>query len=236
MIDNKKFNGFPKETLTFFKDLIENNDTTWFKSHKEDYQRIVLEPAKAFVFDMGQRLQSIAPDIVADTRTNGAGSIFRIYRDIRFSKDKSPYKTYLGILFWEGPGKKMENSGFYFHLDPANSLFMLAAGLYTFTKTHLEAYREAVIDEKTGRILCDAVEKVKAAGKYQIGGKHYKRTPRGYDESHPLAEYLLYNSLYAYIEEAIPDALFSKKLLDYCLHRFKEMAPIHQWLMDSILR
>ena len=98
------------------------------------------------------------PGVVADPRTNGAGSIFRIYRDTRFSKDKRPYKTYLGILFWQGRGKKMENPGFYFHLEPKG--LMLGAGTYTFMKQGLEAFRKAVVHRTRGPALAKAVKKV----------------------------------------------------------------------------
>jgi len=119
MSETAAFNGFPRELIQFYQGLSRNNDKSWFNEHKDIYARHVIAPAQDFVVSMGERLRMLSPGIVADTRANGAGSIFRIYRDLRFSKDKRPYKTFLGIFFWEGSGKKMENPGFYFHMEPS---------------------------------------------------------------------------------------------------------------------
>lgn len=228
------FTGFPEETITFYRDLTGNNDTGWFQNHKQEYQRFVLEPAKAFILAMGERLSGISPHIIADTRTNGAGSLFRIYRDVRFSKDKRPYKTYLGIYFWEGTGKKLDHPGFYFHLDPAQSSFMLGAGMYIFPKQALELFRNSVIDDKMGPALTEAVRKVTENGVYQIGGQHYKRIPRGYEEGDPNAEYLLYNGLWASFESSLPEELYSPGLPDYCMKKFRDMDPIQRWLVQML--
>jgi uncharacterized protein (TIGR02453 family) len=223
------FSGFPQETITFYQDLARNNDKVWFDAHKQDYKHYVLAPAQDFVVAMGERLRTIAPDIVMDTRTNGAGSIFRIYRDTRFSKDKTPYKPFLGIFFWEGARKKMENSGFYFHLEPPR--LMLAAGMYMFCRPTLEKYRQAVIDPKLGVSLIKAVEQVEANGPYEISTLHYKRVPRGFDSNHENARFLRFNGLSASIESDIPEEIHSPDILDYCLARFQDMAPLHRWLV-----
>ena len=99
-----EFNGFPKETVKFLKNLAKNHKRDWFNEHKGDFDAYVTEPARGFVDAMGTRLMEIAPGIIAEPRVNG--SIFRIYRDTRFSKDKTPYKTHLGIFMWEGEGPK----------------------------------------------------------------------------------------------------------------------------------
>lgn len=226
------FQGFPKSAVKFLADLNNNNNTTWFKEHKSDYDEHVLEPGKNFVMTMGESLSKFAPNIIADTRTNGAGSIFRIYRDVRFSKDKTPYKTFLGIFFWEGLRKKMENSGFYFHLDPGRNMFMLGVGMHIFPKPHLQVYRDGVVDEKLGKGLIQAVKKITKDDVYQVGGKHYKRVPRDYDPEHPMADYLLYNGLWASYESKIPKEIFTPEAVEFCTERFKAMSPIHNWLLD----
>ena len=226
------FDGFPHELLRFYEDLAANNDRAWFNEHKHVYKEQVLAPAQEFVRAMGDRLRALAPDVVADTRATGSGSIFRIYRDTRFSKDKTPYKTYLSIFFWEGERKKTENSGFYFHLEPAR--LMLAGGLHVFPWPLLDTYRDAVVDPDHGPALVRAIEKVTASGPYQVGGRHYKRTPRGYDPEHENAEYLRYNGLWASIENDVPEELFTEECVDYCLARFRDMAPIHEWLRTAL--
>ena len=110
------FPGFSKESVQFYKSLSKNNDKRWFEEHKADYEQFVLAPAREFVVVLGEKLRKIAPQIHAEPKINQ--SIFRIYRDTRFSRDKSPYKTNLGIWLWEGVGKRMECSGFYFPFCP----------------------------------------------------------------------------------------------------------------------
>ena len=112
------FSGFPEKTVSFLCGLAAHNDREWFAAHKKEYETEVLEPAKAFVRAMGERLRRLSPQIKAEPRTDG--SLFRLYRDTRFSPDKSPYKTNLGIFFWEGGGPRMDCPGYYFHLEPPN--------------------------------------------------------------------------------------------------------------------
>ena len=214
----------------FYQELARNNTRQWFEAHKGDYRKFVITPAQRFVIAMGKHLQILSPGVVADTRINGAGSIFRIYRDTRFSLDKSPYKTFLGILLWEGNRKKTENSGFYFQLTPEK--LMLGTGIYMFSKSLIKLYRDAVVHPEYGMMLREAIEGVMAVEGYQIGGKRYKRIPSGYDIKHRNAEFLLYNGLNVTTESAIPDELYSETLLDHCFERFKDMAPIHHWLVN----
>lgn len=225
------FNGFPQEAVTFFQDLKVNNNKTWFDAHKTDYQNYVMEPAQAFIEEMGVRLKQLSPGVHAEPRVNK--SIFRIYRDIRFSKDKTPYKTHLGIWMWEGEGAKFESSGYYFHLEPPN--IMLGVGLHTFSKTLLQAYRKAVVDPVAGPKLVEVVQEVSVKGGYRLGGEHYKRVPRGYDPEHPNAELLRYKGLTAGSEEPIPDEFYSAEFLDYSFQRYADMYPIQHWLYELTL-
>jgi len=226
------FNGFTQETLLFFAQLAENNNQPWFKAHKTEYDRDVIAPAKALVTALGHRLAEFAPTVVADTRINGAGSIFRIYRDVRFSHDKRPYKTHLGILWWEGPGKKLENPGYYLHLE--NGRLMLGAGMYQFTKEAMALYRQAAADEKSGAALLKTVETLSAAGPYSLGGSHYKRVPRGYDKDHPMAKWLKYNGLWSSVEMDVPQAFYNDSFIDLCAGHFRNMQPLHAWLQRHV--
>lgn len=223
------FEGFPTETVSFFEELSRNNRKEWFEAHRKEYDHFVLEPARNFVLEMGQRLRTVAPDINAIPKVNQ--SLFRINRDTRFSKDKRPYKTNLGIWFWEGPRKRMECSGFYFHLEGGK--LMLGTGVYLFSPELLKAYREAVIDEKQGKKLAKAVAEVSGKG-YHIGVQHYKRVPRGFDAGHERAAFLLHKGLTAMVEQEIPSELFSGAIIEYAFSRFKDMAPIHQWLRNTL--
>jgi len=224
-----EFAGFPPEGLRFLADLAANNNKAWFQENKEIYKEQLVAPSLSFITEFGQFLQKkLSADIVYDTRTNGAGSLFRIYRDVRFSKDKSPYKTHLGILFWEGEGKKMENPGYYFHLEPAGSV--IYAGQYMFDKQTLQNYRNAVADDERGTELEKAIQKVKKSG-YEIGGQHYKKVPRGFAPDHPREELLRYNGLYAKSPGIEISELTSPQLIKVCLEHCKRMSPIQDWLV-----
>jgi uncharacterized protein (TIGR02453 family) len=222
------FRGFPEECIDFYVELAQNNSKIWFDAHKKDFEEHVMGPARDFVAEMGRCLAKISPEIHADPRVNR--SIFRPYRDIRFSKDKTPYKTHLGIFFWEGSRAKMECSGYYFHLEPP-TLF-LAAGMHRFSPSLLGTYRDSVVDAKHGSELTKAIRKISKLKGYSVGGTHYKKTPRGYDASHENASMLLYNGLYAWTEDPIPSEFYSPKILAYCFDRFKKLSPLHKWLVD----
>lgn len=232
MTESASFTGFPEETVKFFKGLTKNNYKVWFDEHKGDYENFVKAPAQAFVSDMGIRLREVSPKVNADPRVNK--SIFRIYRDARFSKDKRPYKTHLGIFFWEGPGKKMECPGYYFHLEPPN--LMLGAGLYMFPREYLEEYRESAVHKKYGPALAKAIDEINKKGPYTIGGTCYKRVPRGYDPEHKNAELLKHKGLFARIETRTPKELHSEALLDYCFEKWRDMSALHKWLVEMTAR
>ncbi len=222
------FPGFPKRTVTFLRELAAHNDRDWFAAHKAEYEAAVMEPSRAFVLAMGERLRRLAPGIRFDPRANG--SLFRIYRDTRFSPDKSPYKTNLGIFFWEGNGPRMDCPGYYFHLEPPR--LMLGGGLYVFSRPLLERYRRAVADPDFGPELAAFVKKISARPGYTLGGEHYRRVPAGYD-AEPDAEFLLRHAgLYAGWEGRIPAELHSPALIDFCFEKFKVMKPLHQWLVS----
>jgi uncharacterized protein (TIGR02453 family) len=224
-----KFEGFSKETITFFKGLKKNNSREWFERRRPVYEAHVMGPAKAFVTAMGERLKTIAPHINAIPRINK--SIFRLNRDTRFSMDPTPYKTNLGLLFWEG-GTKMEGPGFYFHLEPPD--LWLGAGTWMFSDKQLVRYRRSVVDPKLGKELAKITNMVSALEGWEIGGKHYKRAPAGFDPGHPNAPLLLHNGLYAGFETAIPEEFFSDRLVDYCFDRYAPLLPLHHWLIKAI--
>lgn len=226
MAANDGFSGFSEKTLKFWRGLAKNNDKAWFEAHRADYEENVLTPSRLLVEALGSRLRKIAPQVQAIPQVNK--SLFRINRDIRFSRDKSPYKTHMGIWLWEGQGKRMECSGFYFHLEPGR--LMLGCGLYAFSKEMLVQYREDVAGSGHGPALARIVEKLKKAG-YGIGMEHYKRVPRGYKPDHPRADLLRYSGLAAMIEGDIPKELLTAKLPDWCLKHFQAMLPVHKWLL-----
>jgi uncharacterized protein (TIGR02453 family) len=226
MANNPSFNGFPKECFEFLDTLKDNNSRFWFDEHKSDYEQFVKEPARDFVVALGARLRKIVPRIHAEPMIDR--SIFRINRDVRFSLDKSPYKTHLGLWFWEGVGKRMECSGFYVHLDPPR--MWLGVGMYIFPPYMLTEYRRSCVHEKHGKQLTRIVSKVLDVPGTAIGNETYKRVPRGYDPEHNNADLLRFNGLHAGIDIKIPKTMQTSKSVDFCYDKLKPYLPVHKWL------
>jgi uncharacterized protein (TIGR02453 family) len=222
------FRGFSKRTLSFFADLKKNNTREWFGAHRKEYEDHVLAPARAFVTDFGDALKKLEPGIIAAPKINR--SLFRINRDTRFSADKSPYKTNMGLFFWEGNGPRMECSGVYVHMEPPGR-FMVGVGLYMFSRPLLDRYRRAVVDEERGGDLADIVGKIEEDDRVSLGGRHYKRVPAGFPADHPRAGLLLHNGLYAGLEGGIPPAFHSPGLVDFCIETAEPFLPLHRWLV-----
>jgi uncharacterized protein (TIGR02453 family) len=227
MPEEQVFKGFTRETIRFFNTLKRNNNKEWFERHRMIYETQVLEPAKAFVTAIGARLRTISPNIIAVPKINK--SLFRINRDTRFSFDQSPYKTNLGIYFWEGSPSRMQASGFYFHIEPPK--LILGTGYYIFPDRVLEHYRRAVVHPKFGQELRRIIKDLLRTGEFELGGRHYKRVPPGFDPSHPNTELLLHNGLHAGWEGDIPEEFFTPMLVDFCFKKFKAAAPLHKWLV-----
>lgn len=228
MSGKTEFKGFSSNAVSFFNALRNNNNREWFLRNRKDYEIYVLEPAKFFVRALGERLKEFSPNLRAVPKVNG--SIFRISRDTRFSQDKSPYKNHLGVFLWEGSRPRMECPGYYFQMDPSGVL--LGGGIYMLSGQELDKYRKAVVSTESGPKLKKIIDDLEKIPGYSLGGKHYKRIPAGYPSDHPNAGLLLYRGLYAGIEENIPEELFSEKILDYCLKKYKPMIPLHRWLVS----
>jgi uncharacterized protein (TIGR02453 family) len=220
------FAGFAPEALRFLEELREHNDRTWFQAHRDEYESLLLEPARDFVEAMGEELAPFAPDVNADPRVGG--SIFRIARDTRFSKDKRPYKDHLDLWFWQGAGKSRERPGFWFRLTPEQLL--LGAGRHHFERPLLERYREAVVDPERGDALVRAVEDVERAGA-RIGGEHYKRLPAGFEAEGRRAELLLHEGLFAWRELGLPDELHTPAFPRFCATTYRTFLPLEEWLV-----
>ncbi len=231
MKDLNNFSGFPKETLDFLTKLKLNNNREWFNNHKQEYQEYIINPAKSFVVTLGESLQeNISTEIRYDLRLNGSGSIMRIHRDIRFKKDKTPYNTRLRTVFWEGTGKKINHPGFFIGFDASGG--WVYGGLHRFDKLSLDKYREIVVS-KQGEEIETVIESLNGLN-YNIGGIHYKRTPLGFDNSHPRAKYLLFNGLYAISPSIEPTIFTNSKIVDVCLNHCLNMASLHNLLVKIL--
>ncbi|MEP7241096.1 MAG: DUF2461 domain-containing protein [Devosia sp.] len=223
------FTSFPKQTFTFLRGIHANNEKAWFDAHRDLYEAGYVAPAREFVDALGGRLKAISPTLQYEAKVNR--SMQRINRDIRFSKDKRPYKDHLNLWFWHGDSKDWHRPGFWFGLGATT--VHLGVGMYQFEKDSLDTFRQSVIHPRSGKALLAAVRKVRKAGAYEIGGKTRKLMPRGFEAEPDRAEYLLYEGLHAGIE--LPAEVASQPdFLDVAARHYRAVWPIGDWLLKEI--
>lgn len=223
------FSAFPSQTLPFLAELEANNTKAWFDENRQRYYDLVLEPSRSFVEEMGEHLMALEPTVNAVAKVNG--SLFRIYRDQRFHHDEPPLKTHVGIVFWQGTGKRMQSSAFYLHFDPRELL--VAVGLRRFKPSMLAAYRAYIKDEKRRTELHAILAALLAKG-YRLPERRYKRYPAGFNAAMPHAELVLYDCMYAYTQS---DAalIATPTLIDTLYTHYEAMLPLQQWVYEMTL-
>jgi len=168
---------FRPEVFEFLRQLRRHNDRDWFAKNKARYQSAVLEPALLFIGSFAPHLAKLSPFFVADPRPT-RGSLFRIYRDTRFSPDKHPFKTHVGMRFSHSSGKDAHAPVFYLHLEPENSF--AAAGVWHPDNRALTRIRTGIVDQPE--------RWAKVRRKLELEGDSLTRPPRGYDPNHPFIE------------------------------------------------
>ena len=223
------FDGFEKGTFEFLAGLTAHNDKRWFEAHREDYERYFMEAGRSFVEALGPRLRKIDKSVSFEPKVGG--SLMRIHRDVRFSKDKSPYKTHLDAWFWTGKDKGWSAPGYFFRMHADRLL--LGGGMHHFEKPHLEAFRAAVVDPKKGKALDAAVASLSKAG-ITVGGQAYKKVPRGFDPDHPRAQFLLHDGLHGGWEGKLPKQARKPEFIDFCAEHFAACTPIVRWLASVL--
>lgn len=174
---------FRPELFAFLRELKRHNERAWFARNRERYERDVRSPLQAFVADFARPLARLAPQLAADPRPTG-GSIFRIHRDVRFAKDKSPFKTHAAAQFRHREGKDVHAPGFYLHLEPG--LVFAGAGLWHPEPETLQQVRRALIEDGSG--WRRAVSGRAFRGRCTLEGERLARPPRGFPADHPLIE------------------------------------------------
>jgi len=219
-----EFEGFPRELPAFLADLAANNAKPWFDAHRDRYEADWLAPAKGFVAALAAPLAEIDPEVQVEPRVNG--SIFRINRDVRFSKDKTPYKTTLDMMFWHGEASRT-SPGFFMRIEADR--FGIGAGMHGFTPQQLEKHRAAVLDDALGKKLEKAIAKTGE----EAGGQHYKRVPRGLPADHPRANWLRHKALWTYAQRPLMDELFDARAVDTCADLMRRQHPVLAWLVEA---
>ena len=222
------FKGFSREIITFLEGLAQNNTREWFQKHRSEYEKYFLQGAFSFTEAMGKELVKLVPRLQFGPKIDR--SVFRLNRDVRFSKEKKPYKTHLGIVFWEGPyDARQMNPGFYFQLEPYQ--LYLAAGAWIFTPEALTEYRRSLLDKVHSREFAKVTAKLKS-DKIQLTSEFVlKKYPKGFTEDHPLAEWSKFKSLYAYQNDdgGLPEIVFRPEIIDYCLAFYKKTVQFLEW-------
>jgi len=178
-----EFSGFPSATMSFLEELAANNERAWFQANKHLYEEDVLAPALEFIGAMGPRLERISQHFVAIPKRVG-GSLIRVYRDTRFSRNKTPYKTNIGIQFRHEFGKDIHAPGFYVHIEP--SVCFLGAGLWRPGSSALTAIRDSIVDDSSGWKRARNAKRFRE--RFTLSGDRLKRPPLGYPADHPCIE------------------------------------------------
>lgn len=219
---------FTPEFFGFLSQLKQNNSREWFQANKERYRHDVQEPLLGFISDFSQPLAGISPRFVADPRPTG-GSMFRIYRDVRFSRDKSPYKTHAAAQFRHQEGRDVHAPGFYLHLEPEH--VFVGAGLWHPDGPTLAAVRDAIVErpEQWSATLSDP----SFVANHHLGGDKLKRAPRGYDPDHPLVEHLKFKDFVSY-QNLTEDEALSPGFLDTVAESFRASAAFVRFLTEAV--
>ena len=219
---------FTPKLFAFLKDLAENNDRDWFKAHQDLYEEHVREPALEFINDFAAPLEKISPYFVADSRMVG-GSLFRIQRDTRFSKDKTPYKLNTGMQFRHTSAKDAHAPGFYVHLQPGECF--MGVGLWRPETKVAYAIRERIDEDQAG--WKRATRGKRFADVFTLGGDSLKRPPRGYDEDHPLIDDLKRKDFIAsarLTQKAVTSDTFMQDFTGDC----RRAAPFMKYLCEAV--
>jgi len=219
---------FTPKTFTFLKDLASNNDRAWFKAHQSEYEEYIREPALDFISDFGSELAKISPHFVADSRTVG-GSLFRIQRDTRFSKDKTPYKVNTGMQFRHERAKDVHSPGFYINIQPGENYMGL--GIWRPETKIAYAIRGHIDEDPAG--WKKAIGGKRFTDAFSLGGDTLVRPPKGYDADHPLIDDLKRKDFIASTklsQKAITSDEFMKTFTDLA----KRGVPFMRFLCEGV--
>lgn len=223
------FPGFPEDLFGFLDDLSRNNNREWFTRNRDRYQQSVVEPVCEFIMAMGARLSRISNNFVADPRPNG-GSMFRIYRDTRFTKDKRPYKENVGCQFRHVAGRSAHAPGFYVHLQPGE--VFVGGGIWAPENPVLEKIRETIVRRPDSwKKVLDSVHG--GNGLYSMEGERLKRPPKGYDADHRFIEDIKRKSFFV-MRDVDQERATGPEFIEITEHAFVRAAPLVEFITRSL--
>jgi len=206
------FDGFPVAALDFYDDLEVDNTRSFWEAHKQTYAECVRAPFVALC-------AGLEPEF-------GAAKIFRPYRDVRFAKDKTPYKTHQGAFVGAGP-----SMGWYVELSPRG--VRVGAGFYEAAGERLAAIRDAMADDKTGPALRRTLTKLEKAG-FDVGGDRLKTSPRGFDADHPRIELLRHRTLVVGRSYGFEPVIHTPAVAEMVRADWQAMRPLVRWLTRAV--
>lgn len=223
-----RYVGFNDTTIGFLRELSRNNNRDWFKENKPRYEELVLDVALRFIQSMQKPLADFAPHFVA-LPTRVGGSLMRVYRDTRFSKNKLPYKTNIGIQFRHEQAKDVHSPGYYLHIEP-DSVF-LGAGMWRPDSDPLRAIRERIAARPAEwrRITFDAAFK----RHFKLGGETLTRPPRGFDKDHECIDDIKRKSFIA-VKDMDVAACLTPRFQQKVETAFKSATPYMRFLCDAV--
>jgi len=220
------FSGFADGSAKFFRALSRNMTREWFQAHKQEFELGYQQPMQALLEEV--RMGADKAYTYCDLEEP---KLFRIYRDVRFSKDKAPYKLHCaGVIATKLRGKVTEvPMALYFHVGQPNSFG--AAGHYMMSPSMLQGFRNAVADDKRGKELDKLLASLKKKGFTTHSYGTYARVPKGFDPEHPRAEHLKRKGLTVDFPELPKGILASPKLVPWLVTQVKAAAPLVEWLV-----
>jgi uncharacterized protein (TIGR02453 family) len=229
-----EFTGFRPAALSFLRSLRRNNDREWFEQNRATYEGELRTPLAALAEEVDVRLATMAPEIIGDPKR----SLFRIHRDVRFSVDKSPYKTHVAAWFHHsdagrgvGTAAPHGGAGFYFHMEADRA--SLGGGIWMPPRPTLQRIRAAIDEDHVplDRILRDPARRRRFGGLAEEN--MLTRMPRGYADAHPAATLLRHQS-YTLGRELRQRDLFSPRLPDLLAKEYAHLLPLVRWLNASL--
>ena len=219
--------AFPREGVAFLRQLKRNNNRDWFQAHRDGFARWVRAPMEELVIAIGEAFRRFAPEMVADPKV----SIYRIYRDTRFSRDKSPYKTQVAAVFPVRGLPKNSGPGLYFHISPEEVL--IGGGIYMPEPELLRAVRQQIAAHpKKFLAIVEGREFRKAFG--ELEGEQLKTVPKGFSPDHAAARYLRYKQ-FLFGEEHPATLATTPRLLPAILKCFEKGMPLIRFLKEPAL-
>ena len=223
-----KYASFTPESLAFLSELRNNNNRDWFNENKGRYEEHVLDVALRFIQSMHDPLADIAPHFTAIPKRMG-GSLMRVYRDTRFSKNKTPYKTNIGIQFRHEQARDVHAPGYYVHIDPDD--VFLGAGMWRPESDALKGIRVRISDKPMEWMRARDDKTFKR--NFKLGGETLTRPPRGFDKDHLQIEDIKRKDFIA-IKNMTPDDVLNARFQQKVEAAFRAAAPYMEFLCKAV--